>query len=95
MAVIYNAKSKNNDAPDLESRFVLYKDGSELLATKPQPLAVDDIDNYVRIPISGKLRLGKALGEGDYVMQLIVNDKKRKKKDGLVSQTLSFKILPQ
>ncbi len=95
MAVIYNAKSKKNEAPDLESQLVLYRDGSELFKSQPQPLNIDDSDRFLRVPIRGKLALGKAMREGDYVMQLLVTDKKRKKKDGFVSQTMSFKILPQ
>ncbi len=92
MAVIYNARSKKNEAPELESQFVLYKDGSELLTLEPKPLTLDNTNNFVRIPVTGKLRLGKALEEGDYVMQLLVKDKNRGKEDNLASQTLSFKI---
>ena len=95
MSVIYNAKSQKDTAPDLESQFVLYKDGSELFKSEPRPLTLGDNDNFARIPIRRRLLLGKALEEGDYVLQLLVNDKKRKKKDGVASQTMSFKIVPQ
>ena len=94
MYVIYSAKSAKNGSPDLESRFVLYRDGSQIYESDPQPLALKAAGSFARIPISGRLLLGDLLKEGDYVMQLFVNDKNRNKKDGLASQTISFKIVP-
>ncbi len=92
MSVIYNAESKKDTAPDLESRFVLYRDGSELFQSEPQPLTLSDTGNFARIPIRNRLLLGGSLEKGDYVLQLVVNDKKRRNKDGTASQTMSFKI---
>jgi hypothetical protein len=36
---------------------------------------------------------GDALQAGDYVLQLLVKDERRGKKDGLATQTLNFTIL--
>jgi hypothetical protein len=95
MSVIFNAKAGAHSMPDLVSRLVLYREGSEIFKSEPRPLNISNSINSIRIPIKGKLTLGKNLQEGDYVMQLVVTDKRRKKKDGLASQTLSFKIVSQ
>jgi VWFA-related protein len=95
MSVLYNAKTKKEMTPDLESQFMLYKDGSELFKSEAQPLILDNSGNFARIPIAKRLLLGDALQEGDYVLQLLVNDKQRKGKDGVASKTMSFRITPQ
>jgi VWFA-related protein len=92
MSVIYNAKHEKEAAPELESQFVLFKDGAELMKSEMQPLDVSGNNDLNRIPIRRRLMLGDSLQTGDYVLQLLVQDKQRNKKSGLVSQSLSFQI---
>ena len=93
MAVVYSAKHKREEAPELESNFVLYKDGVELFRNEPQKLNLTGESNFDRIPLRRRLFLGNTLQEGDYVLQLLVKDEQRGKKDGLAAQTLNFTIL--
>ena len=95
MAVLYNAKTKKEQSPDLESQFVLFKDGGEIFKSDPQPLTLSASGSWARIPIAKRLLLGETLQTGDYVLQLLVNDKQRRGKDGVAAQTMSFNIAPQ
>jgi len=92
MAVVYNAKHKKEAAPDLESQFVLYKDGLELFKSEPQKFTLTGLSNFDRIPIRRRLLLGDALQKGDYVLQLLVKDNEKRGKSGLTSQSLAFEI---
>ena len=91
-SVLYNAKHEKEAAPELESQFVLFKDGTELMKSEPQALDLGSADNPGRIPLRRRLLLGNSLQGGDYVLQLLVKDKQRNKKSGLASQSLSFEI---
>lgn len=92
MAVLYHAKVKKEEPADLELQSVLYRDGVEVFRSAPQPLDVRGLTNFDRIPVTQKLTLGKDLAAGDYVLELLARDKRRKEKDGLVSQALDFQI---
>jgi len=92
MSVIYNAKHEKEAAPELESQFVLFKDGTELTKSELQPLDMGSAENPNRIPVRRRLLLGNSLESGDYVLQLLVRDNQRNKKSGLASQSLSFEI---
>jgi VWFA-related protein len=86
MAVVYNA---NHRAPDLESQFILYKNGEEILRGEPQKMELNGISDLRRIPIRERMFLGKSLQEGDYVLQLLIKDREKNK---FVAQSLCFKI---
>lgn len=89
MAVLYNAHKKSN-MPDLESQFVLYRNGTECLKGEPQKVQLEGVTDLSRITIRKKMLLGNSMGKGDYVLQLLVKDKQKKQKP--VDQTLSFQI---
>jgi hypothetical protein len=92
MAVLYNAKVKEGEPADLELQSLLYRDGVEAFRSAPQPLDVRGVKNFDRIPVIQKFTLGRDLAPGDYVLELLARDKRRKEKDGLVSQALDFQI---
>jgi VWFA-related protein len=92
MAVVYNAKHEKESAPDLESQFVLYKDGLEYFRSEPQKFTLTDISNFDRIPIRRRLLLGDVLQKGDYALQLLVKDNEKRGKYGSASQSLTFEI---
>jgi hypothetical protein len=93
MAVLYNANKKSS-MPDLESQFILYRNGTERLRGEPQKIELDGIVDLSRIPIRKKMLLGNSLEQGDYILQLLVTDKNHKKQKP-VAQTLSFQIEPK
>jgi VWFA-related protein len=92
MTVVYSAKHRREETPDLESHFVLYRDGVELYQSEPQKLTLTGETNFDRIPLRRRMVLGNALQEGDYVLQLLVKDEQRGKKDGIATQALNFSI---
>ncbi len=92
MTVVYNAKHEKEAAPDLESHFVLYKDGLEFFRSEPQKLTLSGISNFDRIPIRRRLLLGDVLQKGDYALQLLVKDNEKGGKQGITSQSLTFEI---
>ncbi len=92
IAAIYNAKSDKNEPPDLESQYILYRNGVELLRSDPVPLDLSGTSEFARLPVRKRLLLGDSMEEGDYVIQLVVKDKKAGKK-GITGQSLSFQIL--
>jgi VWFA-related protein len=92
MSVVYNAEHDKNKLPDLESQFILYRDGQEIMKSQPQSVALKDINKWNGIPIKGKMVLENTLQEGDYVLQLWVKDKRAGSKRNLASQTLNFNI---
>ncbi len=92
MAVVYNAKHEKETAPDLESQFVLYRDGLEFFRSEPQKFTLSGTSNFDRIPIRRRFVLGDVLQKGDYALQLLVKDNKKSGKYGLTSQSLSFEI---
>jgi hypothetical protein len=94
VAAVYNAKSDKGESPDLESQYILYKDGLEIHRSDPMPLELSGMNDFARLPVRKRLLLGEAIQEGDYVVQLVVKDKKAGKK-GITGQSLSFQITPE
>jgi VWFA-related protein len=92
MAVIYNAKAGAGVPPDLEAQVVLFRNGERINRSNAQPIDMNGVSDYKRIPIRRKLLLENSLQSGDYVLQLEVRDKQAKKNNGLATQTLQFEI---
>lgn len=92
MAVIYNATTETGAAPGLESQVVLYRNGSEVFRSRPESVDYDGASNFKRIPISKELLLDSAMEPGDYVLQLLITDK-RAKPHAVAAKTLSFEIV--
>jgi len=93
VAAVYNARSDKKDPPELESQYILYRNGVELLRSDPVPLDLSGLSEFARLPVRKRLLLGDSIEEGDYVLQLVVKDKKAGKK-GITGQSLSFQIAP-
>ena len=92
MAVVYNAKTKKDNPPDLQCRVVLYRDGIEVLKSGEETIDTGAAGDFKRIPVRRKLQLEPSLQPGDYVLQFLVTDNNAKKKENLAAQTLSFRI---
>jgi VWFA-related protein len=89
--IVYNAKCGSGKAPDLESQYVLFKDGKELSRSQVQPVDIKGITNWSEIPVKGAFVLENAMSEGDYLLQFLVRDKRAK--NATVAQTLDFRVL--
>jgi hypothetical protein len=92
MAVIYNATTETGSAPDLESQVVLYRNGSEVFRSRPETVDYGSAGNLKRIPISKELLLDSAMEPGDYVLQLLITDK-RAKSHAVAAKALNFEIV--
>ena len=92
MGVIYNAKTKKDLPPELESSFILYRDGQEIHRSVPEIVDLDGVHDFTRIPIRGKMEIGESMQPGDYVLQFLVKDNNAKEKESLTAQTLSFRV---
>jgi VWFA-related protein len=92
MTVIYNAKTKKEHPPELESQIVLYRDGVEIHKSEPEAIDLTGVNDYKRIPVRKKLQLDDSMQPGDYVLQFLVKDNEAKEKESLAAQTLSFRV---
>lgn len=73
---ILNAHREANQQPEVETFARVFRDGQEIFTGKPTPLPLAaDAKELVG---GGVLKLGGQLGPGDYVVQIVVNDKAAK-----------------
>jgi len=94
LAMIYNADDKAVADAEIELQTILYKDGDEFVRIEPKPVSPAVAGNLEGIPIWQALTGGFDLPPGDYLLQLVVTDKKNnRKQEGTASQTLSFTIM--
>jgi len=92
MTVIYNAKTKKANPPDLESQIVLYRNGIRLFNSEVQEVDLSGVRDFKRIPVRKTLKIEDTMQSGDYVLQFLVKDRKAKEKESLAVQTLDFRI---
>lgn len=92
LAMIYNAKSKGSAEPQLESQYILFRDGKEFLKGDIEAVEPHGTESLQAIPIAKTLALGKMIAEGDYVLQLQVRDKQSDKKSRKAVQAIDFEI---
>ncbi|MBN2241804.1 MAG: VWA domain-containing protein [Acidobacteria bacterium] len=95
LAVVYNAVALQGSPPDLETRTVLYRDGGEIFRSDPEPVDPGKAFDSARIPVKKRMRLGKTMPPGDYILQLQVIDKRAKKQKNLASASLDFQVIPE
>lgn len=91
-AIVYNPAFDKQQMPDLESHFVLFRDGQEVYRSNPEPVDIRKIGDPKRIPVKVNLHIPDVLQPGDYLLQLIVNDKRVTGKHGLATQTFNFEV---
>jgi VWFA-related protein len=92
MTVIYNAKTKKANPPDLQSQVILYRNGVELHKSKAEAVELNGMSDFKRIPIRRKFQLEDSMQPGEYVLQFLVRDNEAKEKENLTAQTLSFRV---
>jgi VWFA-related protein len=91
-AIAYNAKTKDNLVPRLESQVVLIKDGREFYRGNRESIAFGSTSNPTEIPIAVRFALPNSMDEGDYVLQLYVTDMQAKEKSATAAQSIGFEI---
>ncbi len=89
---IYNVRgSRAGQAPNLESRIEILRDGR--LVSTQNPGAVSQVPwDSRRMVMSGELKLGPNMAPGDYVLQVTVTDNLEPKHPLSASQWIDFEI---
>jgi VWFA-related protein len=88
---ILNVRTEGNDKSQLESQIRLYRDGQPVYTTPMAPLNTAGQPNSKRLAVGGRLELTK-IPPGNYVMQVVVSDTKRKDKNGMMAQAMDFQV---
>jgi VWFA-related protein len=91
--MIYNAKTKAGQKPQLEIQTRLYRDGKLLMESAPSPIDVSGQNDPRRIEFFNTITLGTDLIPGEYVLQSIVTDKLAKQKNATAAQSVDFEIV--
>jgi hypothetical protein len=80
--------------PQLESQLFLFRDGQQIYAGKPTPLAPEKAPDSNGVVSAGLLQLGSKMEPGAYAMQIVVTDKLAKEKYRTVAQSIDFEVVP-
>jgi len=96
MSVVYayqilNARVDRNKKTQLEVQTRLFRDGEEIFAGAPSPMDTSGQPNPQRLLGSGRMQLTQ-LSPGDYVLQVIVNDKLASEKNRIAAQSMDFEV---
>jgi hypothetical protein len=90
MVFAYNAKKKQ--APELETRVILFKDDNEVFKGEILPVGLQGTYDFFGIPIARRFLFEEKMDPGKYVLQLSVTDKNAKKKHCIATQAMDFDI---
>jgi VWFA-related protein len=88
---ILNAHGDINQRPEVESLARVFRDGQEIFTGKAQPLNMSDEPDPSHLVGGGVLKLGTKMEPGDYVVQIVVNDKAAK---STATQWTDFQVMP-
>lgn len=94
LATVYNADVQAVSRSEIETQSILYRDGKEYQRGAPMPITPEDVESLDdSIPLMRRFMLGSDMQPGEYVLRLVVTDKKNStKKEGSATQTLSFTV---
>jgi VWFA-related protein len=90
MAVIYNARTKQDKAPKLEATYSIFKDGKEYFRGDAENIDLSKADDHGRISVTKRLNFDNKMPEGVYLLQLVVMDKQNKSRTA--AQAIDFEI---
>lgn len=88
--VIYNAAA---NPPRLQVQARLFRDNQLVLEGSPSEINTGRQTNLNRIEAAGAITLGNNLKPGNYILQILVNDKNAKEKYSIASQIVDFEII--
>ena len=90
---IYNAKSGKNQKPVLEMRSRVFYNGKLLYEGKDAPIgSIGQVRPSV-FAANGAINLGTEMEPGEYVLQVVVTDKRAKRKKQIATQFVQFEIV--
>jgi VWFA-related protein len=92
-AVVYNAETGKEQKPSLESQYLLFRNGKELLKSGLEAIDLSSAGDLKRIQIKKKLVLENSFPPGDYMLQLLVMEKLPNKKQNTATQVMDFRVL--
>ena len=90
--VIYNSKHDRASSPDLVSKIRLIHEGVPVFEGEFSPIAVDAATNPQGVVLMGALTLGKNIPAGDYILQVIVSDRRANNKHATAVQSTRFEV---
>jgi hypothetical protein len=81
LTMLYNVDAKAAAQNEIEVRTVLYKDGKEFMRGEPKLITAEEAKNPRGVQILRKLTMGGDMPPGDYMLQVLVVDKKIRTKE--------------
>jgi len=91
---VYNAViDQNTHRPQLTAQTRIYRDGTAVYTGTSAPLDLSGQVDLKRIVAVAKLELGPEFSPGEYVLQIIVEDRLAKEKQGAASQWIDFEVV--
>ncbi|MBX7223571.1 MAG: VWA domain-containing protein [Blastocatellia bacterium] len=91
--VIHNARlSSSAKIPDVDMQIRLFCNGKLILEGTPHQVETRNQPDLKRLQTGGQFKLGPSLKPGQYVLQVIVQDKTVSGKEGTVSQWVDFEV---
>jgi VWFA-related protein len=90
---IYNAKSEQNQPPNLTTQIRLFRNGELVLDGKPNPFNTKGQTNFGKMSFRGAFALGNQMETGDYVLQIVLIDNLQKEKRKLATQWVQFEVI--
>jgi VWFA-related protein len=91
MTVLYNAKTKEGPAQNLELQSTLFKNGQVYRRETLEEISLDRLRVLENLPIAKTLVFDSNMEEGDYLLQVSVTDKTPKKPRTAI-QAIDFQI---
>jgi VWFA-related protein len=88
---ILNVRTEGNDKSQLESQVRLFRDGLPIYSSPQSAINTAGQQNAKRLAVGGRLELTK-IPPGNYVMQVVVSDTRRKDKNGVMAQAMDFQV---
>jgi len=88
---VLNVRTDGRDKSQLESQIRLFRDGQPVYSSTPSAINTEGQPNAKRLAVGGRLELTK-ITPGNYVMQIVVSDARRKDKNGVMAQAMDFVV---
>lgn len=91
---IYNALRDNTtQMPQLTTQTRVFREGKPILTGNPTPLDLTGQRDLQRLATGAQLQLGPELPPGQYVLQVIVEDRLAKEKRSIATQWIDFEVV--
>ncbi|HEX8474564.1 MAG TPA: VWA domain-containing protein [Pyrinomonadaceae bacterium] len=91
---IYNARlDKATGRPQLQTQMRLFRDGQQIVAGKEMPFDAGKQTDLKRLAAGSRIRLGRDLAPGEYVLQVVVTDLLAPEKRRTATQWIDFEIV--